>query len=95
MVNCWDSYSYKEDNDQKLYLLFWKKYGLKDLTFSKYKQQQLQNAINILDFNSEKVELKEIGETFLSLFDNKPLVLKIKAFCGITRRGKNYIRKKC
>ena len=41
MVNCWDSYSYKEDNDQKLYLLFWKKYGLKDLTFSKYKQQQL------------------------------------------------------
>ena len=58
------------------------------------KQQNLVKVINILDFSSENTEIKKIEENFLILYDNKPLLLKIKAFCGINKIGKHFIRKK-
>ena len=63
-----------------------KKYELKDLTFSKYEQKQLNKIIKILDFDCEKLEIKEIGENFIVLYDSKPLLLEIKAFCGCIER---------
>ena len=69
-----------------------KKYELKNLTFSKYEKKDLGSVINILDFDSENVDIKEIGENVLILYDNKPLLLKIIAFCGIIKRGKHFVR---
>ena len=86
MANCYDSDSYEEDNNVILKLLFRKKYELKDLTFSKYEQKRLNKIIKILDFDCEKLEIKEIGENFIVLYDNKPLLLEIKAFCGSVKR---------
>ena len=58
------------------------------------KQQHLINVINILDFSSEKIEIKEIRKKILIQYDNKPLLLKMKALCGINKRGKHFIREK-
>ena len=86
MANCYDSDSYEEDNNVILKLLFRKKYELKDLTFSKYEQKRLNKIIKILDFDCEKLEIKEIGENFIVLYDNKPLLLEIKGFCISVKR---------
>ena len=94
MANCYDSDSYEEDNNVILKLLFGKKYELKDLTFSKYEQKQLNKIIKILDFDCEKLEIKEIGENFIVFYDNKPLLLEIKPFCGSIKRRNHLIRKK-
>ena len=52
-----------------------KKYELKNLTFSKYEKKDVGSVINILDFDSENVDIKEIGENVLILYDNTPLLL--------------------
>ena len=54
MANCYDLDSYEQDNNVMLKLLFGKKYELKDLTFSKYEQKELDDLINIFDVDSEK-----------------------------------------
>ena len=58
-----------------------KKYELKDLKFSQC--EQLDNVMDILDFDSEKLEIIEIVEKFLILYDNKSSLLGIQAFCKI------------
>ena len=94
MVNCYNSDNYGEDNNVMLKLLFGrKKYELKGLTFSKYEQKQPDDVINILDFDSEKLEIKEIVEKVLILYDNNLFLLGIQAFCRIAKRGKDLIKK--
>ena len=42
--------------------LLFGKYELKNLTFSKYEQKQLDDVISILVFDNEKLEIKKIAE---------------------------------
>lgn len=88
MANCYDSDSYEEDNNVQLHLLFWKKYELKNWTFSKDEQKKFNNEVISLDFDKEKLEIKQIGKYFSILYDNKPLQLKIKIFCQIIKQSK-------
>ena len=94
MANCYSSDNYTEDNKVELNLLLEKKYGLKDLTFSKYEQKQLHSVTNILDFDREKLEIKAVGENSVGLYENNHLLLEIKAFCRLIIRGKDLVRKK-
>lgn len=61
-----------------------KKYELKNLTFSKYNIQNFDDV--------EKNQYKTNGKRYLNLYDNKPLKLKIKAFCGIIKCYKSFRR---
>ena len=59
-----------------------------------YGSEQLDDVISILVSDNEKLEIKEIAEYLQFFYDNKPLLLQIKAFCGISKRGKYFIRKR-
>lgn len=70
-------------------------YESKPLPFSIYPNQNInENIINVLEFDSQKVSIFENETDLIILYDRKSFKLKIKAFCGMIKQSKEFIRNK-
>lgn len=65
-------------------------FNLKDLTFTGYKYDQNdQNIFSILRFDRSKISIEQADSNTLKiLFDNKPFLVSIKAFCTLMKKDK-------
>ena len=95
MADCYDSEDY--ENDPKVRFSDVHNFKLKNLTFSKYDNEDEDEGeiINILDFDisNVSVECNRKGD-FKILYDNKPLKMKIISFCVLVKIGKDLKIKK-
>ena len=89
MVDCRDSNLYEEDclvhrvhcEDET---------ELKDLTFSSYNYDlSNQEIVPLLKFDMSKVSITNLEDhNFKILYDDKPVLVRIKAFCALVKKVK-------